>query len=292
MTFGKKLSLIFWSSRPISWVNTAFPFAAAYLFMERTIDLTLIVGTLFFLIPYNLVMYGVNDVFDYESDLRNPRKGGIEGALLPKEIHKSVLWAGAATSLPFIIYLVASGNAASTIWLAVFMFTVVAYSVKHLRFKEIPVLDSITSASHFVGPMVFALSLTNTSLLTPGLPAALAAFMLWGMASHAFGAVQDIKADREANIASIATFFGAKTTTRAALVMYVAAGIYLLTLGLPANLVAIATLPYILILLPHVNITDETCESANKGWKRFIYLNFSAGTVVTLVVNYLAVTNG
>jgi 4-hydroxybenzoate polyprenyltransferase len=172
------------------------------------------------------------------------------------------------------------------------MFTVVAYSVKYLRFKEIPVLDSITSASHFLGPMVFALALTNTTLLTPGLPAALAAFILWGMASHAFGAVQDIRADREASIASIATFFGAKTTTRAALVMYLAAGIYLLTLGFPANLVAIATLPYILILLPHLNITDETCESANKGWKRFIYLNFFAGTVVTLVVNYLAVTNG
>ena len=292
MTFGKKLSLIFWSSRPISWVNTAFPFAAAYLFIERRIDLTLIVGTLFFLIPYNLVMYGVNDVFDYESDLRNPRKGGIEGALLPKEIHKTVIWAGVATSLPFVIYLDFAGNPASSFWLALVMFTVVAYSVKHLRFKEIPVLDSITSASHFVGPMVFALALTETTLLNPGLPASIVAFILWGMASHAFGAVQDVRADREANIASIATFFGARFTTRLALVMYVAAGSLLLTLGMPANIVAVAALPYILILLPHLNITDETCESANQGWKRFIYLNFFAGTVVTLVVNYIAISNG
>jgi 4-hydroxybenzoate polyprenyltransferase len=112
------------------------------------------------------------------------------------------------------------------------------------------------------------------------------------MASHAFGAVQDIRADREANIASIATFFGARTTTRAALVMYLAAGSLLLTLGMPGSLVATAAVPYILILLPHLNITDETCETANKGWKRFIYLNFFAGTVVTLVVNYLAVTSG
>lgn len=292
MTLGKKLSLIFWSSRPISWVNTAFPFAAGYLFVEKTLDLTLVVGTLFFLIPYNLVMYGINDVFDYESDLRNPRKGGIEGALLPKEIHSTVIWTGIATSLPFIIYLVVSGNVASNFWLAVVIFTVVAYSVKYLRFKEVPVLDSITSASHFVGPLVFALALTETTLLNPGLPASLAAFMLWGMASHAFGAVQDIKADREANIASIATFFGARFTTRLALVMYVAAGSLLLTLGLPGSLVAVAALPYILILLPHQNITDETCESANQGWKRFIYLNFFAGTVVTLVVNYLAISNG
>ncbi|HBS75362.1 MAG TPA: prenyltransferase, partial [Microbacterium sp.] len=48
----------------------AYPFAAAYLLTARQIDLTFVVGTLFFLVPYNLAMYGVNDVFDYESDLR------------------------------------------------------------------------------------------------------------------------------------------------------------------------------------------------------------------------------
>ena len=51
------------------------------------IDLTLTIGTLFFLIPYNVLMYGINDVFDYASDLANPRKGGIEGALLPRRLH-------------------------------------------------------------------------------------------------------------------------------------------------------------------------------------------------------------
>jgi 4-hydroxybenzoate polyprenyltransferase len=284
MTLAKKLNYIFWSSRPISWVNTAYPFAAAYLMVTRTIDLTLIVGTLFFLIPYNLLMYGINDVFDYESDLRNPRKGGIEGALLPKEIHRTIIWTAILSCVPFVIYLVAVGNLNSSLWLALFIFTVIAYSVKHLRFKEKPVLDSITSASHFVGPMIFALALTNQDLSNPKLMAIIMAFTLWGMASHAFGAVQDIKADREGNISSIATYFGARNTTRVALVMYLAAGFYLVTLGWPANLVAIAAIPYVGILIPHLNITDETCETANKGWKLFIWLNFFAGTVVNLVL--------
>src|SRR5699024_11176739 len=61
------------TSRPLSWVNTAYPFAAAYLLAGGGVDAALVVGTLFFLIPYNLLMYGVNDVFDPESDLRNPR---------------------------------------------------------------------------------------------------------------------------------------------------------------------------------------------------------------------------
>jgi 4-hydroxybenzoate polyprenyltransferase len=284
MTFGKKLNYIFWSSRPISWVNTAYPFAAAYLMVARKIDATFIVGTLFFLIPYNLLMYGINDVFDYESDLRNPRKGGIEGALLPKEIHRTIIWTAILGCVPFVIYLVAVGNLNSSLWLALFVFTVIAYSVKHLRFKEKPVLDSITSASHFVGPMIFALALTNQDLTNPKIAAIILAFTLWGMASHAFGAVQDVKADREGKISSIATYFGARNTTRVAMVMYLAAGFYLVTLGWPANLVAIAAIPYVGILVPHLNITDETCETANKGWKLFIWLNFFAGTVVNLVL--------
>ena len=70
------------SSRPLSWVNTAYPFAAAYLLTVREVDWVFIVGTIYFLVPYNLAMYGINDVFDYESDLRNPRKGGVEGDVL------------------------------------------------------------------------------------------------------------------------------------------------------------------------------------------------------------------
>ncbi len=284
MTFGKKLNYIFWSSRPISWINTAYPFAAAYFLVTGETDLTFFVGTLFFLIPYNLLMYGINDVFDYESDLRNPRKGGIEGALLPKEIHRTVIWSAILSCVPFVAYLLLIGNLSSSLWLTLFIFTVIAYSAKHLRFKEKPLLDSITSASHFVGPMVFALSLTNQNLADPKLGAIIMAFMLWGMASHAFGAVQDVKADREGNIASIATYFGARATTRAALVMYLAAGFYLITLGWPQNLVALAVLPYVAILIPHLNITDDTCESANKGWKKFIYLNFAAGVLVNMVL--------
>lgn len=290
MTLSKKLNYIFWSSRPISWVNTAYPFAAAYFMVTKKIDLTFILGTLFFLIPYNLLMYGINDVFDYESDLRNPRKGGIEGALLPKEIHRTIIWSAILSCVPFVIYLVAVGNLNSSLWLALFVFTVIAYSAKHLRFKEKPVLDSITSASHFVGPMIFGLALTNQNLVEPKISAIIIAFTLWGMASHAFGAVQDVKADREGGISSIATYFGARNTTRVALVMYFAAGFYLITLGWPTNLVTIAALPYIAILIPHLNITNETCESANKGWKQFIYLNFFAGFLVTMALIFTALS--
>ena len=285
----KTLKALLHSSRPISWINTAFPFAATYVFFTGKFDLTLVLGTLFFLIPYNLLMYGINDVFDYESDLRNPRKGGIEGALLDKGLHKTTIWASVLSCVPFVAYLLAVGNGASNLMLIFALFTVLAYSVKGLRFKEKPFLDSLTSASHFVNPMLFAALLVGHNLFEPTLWQAWVAFAFWGMASHAFGAVQDVKADREGSISSIATVIGARATTRFAFALYLAAGLLMATAGLPAALAAIATLPYLLILLPHLSITDDTCESANRGWRRFIWLNFFAGFVVTqlLIVSSL-----
>ncbi len=85
---GMVVRQLFVASRPVSWINTAYPFAAAYVMTTRELDLTLVIGTLFFLIPYNLAMYGINDVFDYESDLRNPRKGGAHGAVLDRRMHR------------------------------------------------------------------------------------------------------------------------------------------------------------------------------------------------------------
>ena len=269
------------SSRPISWINTAFPFAATYVFFTDRIDLTLVIGTLFFLIPYNLLMYGINDVFDYESDLRNPRKGGIEGALLDKSLHKLTIWVSVLSCLPFVAYLVWVGNVWASLALAFALFTVLAYSVKGLRFKEKPFLDSITSASHFVNPMIFAALLVGESLAQPVLWQALIAFTFWGMASHAFGAVQDVRADREGGIASIATVIGARATTRFAFGLYLAAGLLMASAGMPAAAAAIAAVPYLAILLPFLSITDETCETANQGWRRFIWLNFFAGAIVT-----------
>lgn len=273
---------LFVSSRPLSWVNTAFPFAAAYV-LTAGVDITLVIGAIYFLIPYNLAMYGINDVFDYESDLRNPRKGGVEGAVLDRSMHRPMLVAVAVTNVPFLAYLLAVGSPWSWFALAVSIFAVIAYSAKGLRFKEKPFLDSLTSSTHFVSPAVYALVLAGAAF-TPQLLALLGAFFLWGIASHAFGAVQDVIADREADISSIATVIGARATTRFAVVTYIAAGTLLLSSDWPGPLAAALALPYALSCAPHWNITDTEAETANRGWRRFLYLNFATGFFVTMLL--------
>lgn len=279
----KSAGLILWSSRPLSWINTAFPFALAYYVTAEQVDSNLIIGFLFFLIPYNLLMYGINDVFDYESDIRNPRKGGVEGALLPPALHLATLLASVILPLPFLVPLVLSGSPTATGVLALALFFVVAYSAKGFRFKEIPFLDSVTSSAHFVMPALYGLVLADASL-SPLTLTLLAAFFFWGMASHAFGAVQDVVADREAGVASIATVIGAKGTVRFAVVLYALAGAVLLATPWPLPLIAPVALLYIAAIAPWWSVSDDAAEGANKGWRRFLLLNFVSGAVVVLVL--------
>jgi 4-hydroxybenzoate polyprenyltransferase len=288
---SRVLRALFVSSRPLSWVNTAFPFAAAYFMTTREIDLVLVLGTLYFLVPYNLAMYGINDVFDYESDLRNPRKGGVEGALLDRGMHRPTLIAAAVTNIPFLAYLVAIGSPLSWLVLAISVFAVIAYSAPGLRFKERPFVDSLTSSTHFVSPAIYGLVLAGAAF-TPQLWMLLAAFFLWGIASHAFGAVQDVIADREADISSIATVIGARATVRLAVVAYLLAGVLLLFTEWPGPLAALLALPYAVVCAPFWSITDAGAEAANRGWKKFLALNFVSGFLVTMLLIAFAFIGG
>jgi len=280
---GELLRQAFVVSRPVSWVNTAFPFAAAMLLTTREIDWLLVIGAIYYLIPYNLAMYGINDVFDYESDAKNPRKGGIEGALLPPRLHRPLLWLALASNAPFLILLPAAGGPLAWAAIAVSTFAVIAYSAPGLRFKERPVLDSITSSTHFVSPAVVGLALSGATF-DAGLIISLAAFLLWGMAAHAFGAVQDIVPDRAAGIGSIATVFGARRTVRIALGLWFVAGALMLLTPWPGPLAAAVALPYLINCAPFVNLSDADSARTNRAWRRFIWLNYFSGFLITLIL--------
>src|SRR6185312_15840153 len=110
----------------------------------------------------------------------------------------------------------AVGSPASWLVLAFSLFALLAYSVPGLRFKEIPFVDSVTSSIHFVSPAVYGLVLAGATF-TGQLWAVLVAFLLWGIGSHALGAVQDVVPDRAGGLASIATMLGARRTVRFAI---------------------------------------------------------------------------
>jgi 4-hydroxybenzoate polyprenyltransferase len=282
MVMLEKIKQLLVTSRPISWVNTSYPFAAGYLMTTHSIDNIFVIGSIFYLIPYNLLMYGVNDVYDYESDLRNPRKGGIEGAKLAKHTHQFILISAYLLSAPFIVYLLYTSHRP---WgYMVFLlniFLVLAYSLPKLRFKERPFIDSMTSSSHFVGPLIFAMTFTTFS---SSYWVIIGSFFLWGMASHAFGAVQDIKADKAGGIGSIATVIGAKSTVRFSIILYGISAISLLYFGIAGLIACLIEFVYIANIWQFRNLADDDAEKSNIAWKRFIKINLFAGFLITLIL--------
>ena len=91
-------------SRPLLWVNTI---GTTVLGMWLGGDLwrwDIVALLLFATLPFNLLIYGVNDVYDQDTDALNPRKGGVEGALIKPSEAKMIMIGTAVLNIPFLIY--------------------------------------------------------------------------------------------------------------------------------------------------------------------------------------------
>lgn len=280
---GRVTAALLRSSRPISWPNTFFVYAAGLLVAGRALGPAAVAGLLYFTLPYNLLLYGVNDVCDYASDARNPRKNSVEGGLLPPALHRPLWWAVLATNLPFWALWVALAPAGADLALLVLVGAALAYSHPPARWKTVPFLDGLVSASHFVLPLICALAVEG---LSPARwPVAdIAAFTLWGMASQAFGAIQDVEFDRQAGDSSIATALGGRATAAYALVLYLLA-IALVAAGGHGVWHWIAAA---LLLVYPLNVGSYLAfppgrggGDGHRGFARFLWLNLAVGFLYT-----------
>lgn len=274
------LPKIFQISRPISWINTAAPFVAGYILSGGELSWIFFLAVFFFLIPYNLVMYGVNDIYDYESDKLNPRKNSQEGAVVTPNQHGAIWISITILAVPPALILLSNGSLFSRIFLLVSLFMVVAYSMKGLRFKEKPFLDSFTSSWHFWSPFAYGVLMAGGLLGNYWL--ALVAFVCWGMASHAMGAIQDILYDREGNISSIATVLGASKTTLFSFICYLITCTISLFLPIYGPFIAITFGLYLLLAVACLRLSDKNSPNANRSWKNFLWINQVVGFVLTL----------
>ncbi len=270
-------------SRPLSWVNTAIPFAVGA-WLVATPPLALIIGSVYFLFPYNLLMYGINDIYDYPSDLHNPRKSrrSLEGSIVAPQRRRSVWLAIILTNLPFLLFFALATSPATILVTGLTVSLAIAYSLSGLRFKEIPGLDSLTSSLHFVGP--FLVGVSFGSLPTTWWPAVLG-FVCWGMASHAFGAIQDSAYDRASNMRSIATVLGAQRTVWLSTALYGAAAALVAVSGsVLALIAAISLLAYAVNTWRFRRVTEQSAAQTRRGWRTFLLLNYLVGGLLTILI--------
>ncbi|HLZ72987.1 MAG TPA: UbiA family prenyltransferase [Dehalococcoidia bacterium] len=234
-------------------------------------------GGLYFLFPYNRLLYGLNDVFAFASDRLNPRKRSIEGAVIRPRYFRALINAIIVTNLRLLAMLFATSSAPAAA-LAFLLFTSIAYSAPPLRFKEVPFLDSFTSATQFVTPLVFGLLYGHAGVFAW---LEVIAFTLWAMASQAFGAIQDPTPDRTAGLAPVATYLGLRRTAWFSLSLSLLAVALLLAAqqSLVYLCVVAAFLLYPAYVLWFLRAPPEASE--HRHWRFFLYLTLIAGMIIT-----------
>jgi 4-hydroxybenzoate polyprenyltransferase len=264
---------LFWLSRPRFWFYLAGPvvvgvvYAAdspAEFFTPLTIALFL-----YFLIPANVFLYGVNDIFDRDVDEHNPKKS---------EEGKEVQYRGDGIVVMLIYLLTALGTLFAFFLplegiyvLALFYALGTEYSAPPLRLKTTPFLDSLSNGLYILPGVVAYLAVAREfpPLLT------VAGGWLWTMAMHTFSAVPDIDPDRAAGIRTTATYLGERAALAYCGLCWLAAAV-LMALVHPFLGVVFAVYP---VFVVGIRAADVAIDRAY-WW--FPILNTLAGMVLTM----------
>lgn len=240
------------TARPRFWLYLAGPVLVGLAFGADDLDALghplSVAMVLYFLVPANLLLYGLNDIFDAEIDRFNPKKSGRERYFTGERtvvlgvVVSGLLGLGLLVIVP-----------ASTIpWLLAFFALAVAYSVPPIRFKARAGLDSLSNGL-YITPGVAAFVLLADSL--PPVEIIVGAW-LWAMAMHAFSAVPDIEFDRRGGITTTATVLGERGTLVGCAICWAgAAGCFALVDLRAGGLLAVYPAIVILALARDLDIT-------------------------------------
>lgn len=209
-------------SRPRFWLYLAGPVAVGVTYgisdVGELFTPTTVALAAYFLLPANVLLYGVNDVYDADIDAINPKKEG----------DRETQWQGdrlvvAAVVASGLLGLATFAITPAVAWpyLAGFFLLAVGYSAPPLRFKTTPFADSVSNGLYVLpGAAAYA----TVAGVHPPL-AALVGAWLWTMGMHTFSAIPDIDPDRAAGIRTTATVLGERRTYGYCLACWTAAAV-------------------------------------------------------------------
>ncbi|KAG8745505.1 hypothetical protein FRC10_007852 [Ceratobasidium sp. 414] len=229
-TLWQHLVMLVKSSRPPGWTFGPILYGIGAIhsgvipksFGALVICLTQI-ATLSF--PLCIVVFGINDIHDYASDLLNPRKSAtsLEGTILPPAhhafVHRAAVTSSAITLgislLPYLSARPAVGPweaYAPTVSTAALVALGWMYSAPPFRLKEIPIVDSLSNGlivwlSWFVG-FSSCCALVGRRWGVDDIPSKGYVLGLVTASVHALGAAADIEADVAAGQRTVATVLG------------------------------------------------------------------------------------
>lgn len=200
------LSIAWRVSRFRFWIYTGGTYVVGYaLGMDSWtafFDPAYILFLFYFFLPANVLIYGVNDWWDQDTDRFNPKKDVKEYRISDADGRDLLLLLAlaGAVSLALLFVLDTVGQAL----LLAFLFLSYFYSAPPLRFKEVPVLD-FSSNMLYIMPGILGYYIAGGAL--PSLALVLAGY-LHISAMHLFSAIPDIGFDATAGMTTTAVVLG------------------------------------------------------------------------------------
>ena len=196
-------------SRPRFWMYTVGPyilgtFATAPSY-ATFVSARFWIYLLFFVVAANVLIYGVNDLADTDTDLHNDKKGSYEIRLQKQQRAATVVACGLAFGA--LVVAVVGQSMLTAVLMGIFLVLSIGYSVPPLRFKARPVFDSVSNVLYAMPGFMAATIWAPTSAIPVS---AIAASWLWCMAMHTFSAIPDVTADKKAGLATTATWLGVR----------------------------------------------------------------------------------
>lgn len=202
MTFKTILKI----SRPRFWLYLAGTYAVGFSqggALRADYGGEFFLHLLYFLLPANILLYGINDIFDEDTDAANEKKSLREHRLLGGE--KMPLAAAVAVCALLGIALAFSQSFTGAQYaLFAFLFLAMAYSTPPLRFKAKPFIDFASNILYIMPGIVGYVQVAHR--MPPAAP--LCGAFLWAMGMHLFSAIPDIAADAKAGLKTSAVMLG------------------------------------------------------------------------------------
>lgn len=268
-------------SRPRFWVYVAGPYwLCGAIFYPLGINIIpVLVFLVYFTFPANILIYGVNDLYDRATDAINNKKATYE-QVLDKKYDNKLIWTILFTNIPFLIYGFIVLPPSAFICLSIFVFLAWQYSATPLRAKAIPFVDSLISGLLYVVPVGVSWGIVTNSY--PPLIPIIAGF-LWSYSMHLYSAVPDINADKIARIQTGATLLGKNTTLVLCGVLYsVSAVIAYFYIGFFAILAGFGYL-----YLTFISVRKSNPEEVLSVYKMFPLFNTLVGVILFVILLFL-----
>jgi len=240
---------------------------------------TILVFLIYFTFPANILIYGINDLYDRATDILNKKKNSYEQVLNQKDDNKLILII-LLSNLPFIIYGFIFLPTVAFIALMIFVLFAWQYSAPPLRAKSTPFVDSLISGLLYIVPVGVSWGIV-TSTYPPFIP--MLAGFLWAYAMHLYSAVPDINADKRANIETSATLIGKNDTLYLCGLLYAfSALIGFFYIGYFA---IIAGLGYLYLIF--ISIKKNQSEDVLSVYKVFPYFNTIVGALLFIILLWM-----